>query len=156
MPLEWYSHIYRWVACPLCYRCSPLLLQSAQDGEIPGRSAPWSFDRRAIDLRSSSRASSRAFGWLERDGGHLVAEDLFDPPDMIGQTRCHGWSATQLLMDPAQIGGASNQIHAPLHGLKALTGMPASAGVSGQAFAPPRSVPFNEGAAGLLGLCRAL
>jgi len=72
---------------------------------------------------------------------------------MIGHTRCHGWSATQLLMDPAQIVGASNQIHAPLHVLQALTGMPASAGESGQALAHRRIEAFNEGGVDVLASC---
>ena len=63
---------------------------------------------------------------------------------MIGQPGCHGWGATQLLMHPAQIVGASNQIHAPLHGLQALTGMSAAARESGQSFSHRRIEAFNE------------
>jgi len=64
---------------------------------------------------------------------------------MIGQSCCHGWSATQLLMDPAQIVGASTEAHPPLHSLQALTGMPASARESSQAFAHRCIEAFNEG-----------
>ena len=69
---------------------------------------------------------------------------------MISQSRYHGWGTTQLLMDPAQIVGASNQIHAPLHGLQALTSMPASARESSQSFAHRCIEAFNEGRVDLL------
>src|SRR5450432_1015935 len=56
------------------------------------------------------------FGLSKQVWWDFVGEHLLDTPDMIGQSCGHRWCLIQLLMDPAQIVGASNQIHPPLKG----------------------------------------
>jgi hypothetical protein len=59
-------------------------------------------------------------------------------------------SVTQLMMQPTEIVGISDQVHSRLKGLQTLGGMPTFAGQRGQAFPHGPIEAFNQGGIELL------
>jgi hypothetical protein len=140
----WHSHMNWWMSVlPVVTLLTSLLAASAR-WRGNWKFCPRSFDRKSINLRSCSRASSRSLGWLERSMCHLGAEDLFDTPEP-DQSIPLPWLGCDPTADaPSTACRCINQIHAPLHSLEGLTGMTQASGESCQSFAHCGIEVFNE------------
>src|SRR6266699_4114613 len=90
------------------------------------RASTRSFGSRWIRKWSSAR-SPTSFRWDPRGGSHVVTQQLLHTPDVIRQSRRHGRCAfeasvsfsgrgiahgTQFVMDPTEVIGGAQQIHA--------------------------------------------
>src|SRR6266568_394531 len=87
-------------------------------------------------IRDSCFATSpHAFGFNPRSGRDLILKQFPDTPDMSGESGLHGrcarmptmFGCAQLVMRKAKIVGTSDEIHARLDGLQAMSRMPTCA-----------------------------
>src|SRR6266704_2641076 len=87
-------------------------------------------------------SSPHAFGFNPRRGSDLMLKQFRDTPDMSGESSRHCrcarmptmFGCAQLVMRKAKIVGTSDEIHARLDGLQAMSRMPTFAGEGSQAF----------------------